>query len=121
MVKRCVRLYIEGGAEGRVSNGDFRRCWKIFLNEIHLLARQHGFHSLEVVRGKGRSNTYHKFTKHHSVYPDDLCAILVDAETAVPDGSCLWDIVKNRQGDKWERPTWATESHLYFMVHYLET
>jgi len=32
MVKRHVRVYIEGGAEGKTADSDFRRGWKKFLN-----------------------------------------------------------------------------------------
>jgi hypothetical protein len=44
MVKRHVRVYIEGGAEGREANNDFRRGWKKFLYELHKRAMENGFH-----------------------------------------------------------------------------
>jgi hypothetical protein len=40
---------------------------------------------------------------------------------AVPDNSRVWDIVARREGDKWQRPAWATDRHLYLMVHFVET
>lgn len=65
MVKqRCVRVYIEGGAEGRTADSDFRRGWKKFLTELHELARRNGFHALEIVRGKGRGNAFKRFVTH---------------------------------------------------------
>ena len=121
MVKRCVRVYIEGGAEGRGADGDFRRGWKKFLNELHELARARGYHSLEVVRGKGRGNTFERFKRHRAEHPEDLSVLLVDAEMAVPAGTRVWDVVARREGDRWERPPWATERHLYLMVHFVET
>ena len=121
MVKKCVRVYIEGGAEGRIADRDFRRGWKIFLNELHLLARSNGYHSLEVVRGKGRANTFRGFTKHQMEHPNDLCVLLVDAETEVPEGVCVWDIVARRVQDSWHRPNWATDRHLYLMAYFIET
>ncbi len=121
MVKRHVRIYIEGGAEGRAANNDFRCGWKKFLIELHELARAHGYQALEVVRGKGRGNAFNRFKKHQKEYPNDLCVILVDSEKEVPEGARVWDIVANRTGDKWERPIWATERHLYLMVHFVET
>lgn len=121
MVSRHVRVYIEGGAEGRTADRDFRRGWKKFLNELHELARQNGYHSLEVVRGKGRGNAFNRFTKHKAEYPRDLCVLLADAETSIPDGASVWSIVANREGDRWQRPSWATERHLYLMVHFVET
>ena len=121
MVKRCVRVYIEGGAEGKIADADFRRGWKKFLNELHELARNNNFNSLEIVRGKGRGNAYRRFKKHKNEHPNDLCVLLVDSETKVPQGSSVWEVVKNREGDKWERPSWATENHLYLMVEFVET
>lgn len=120
-MKRCVRVYIEGGAEGKTADSDFRRGWKRFLSGLHELARGNGYHSLEVVRGKGRGNTFDRFTKHRTEYPNDLCVLLVDAEIAVPEDARVWDIVARREGDKWQRPSWATERHLYLMVHFVET
>lgn len=121
MVKRCVRVYIEGGATGKTADSDFRRGWKKFLDGLHELARQHGYQSLEVVRGKGRGNTYQRFTNHEKEHPADLCVLLVDSETAVPNNSRVWDVVARRKGDGWPRPAWATERHLYLMVHMIET
>jgi hypothetical protein len=121
MVKRYVRVYVEGGAEGRPANSDFRRGWKTFLNELHELAREQGYVSLEVVRGKDRSNAFRRFTGHRTQYPNDLCVLLVDAETAVPEHTNVWNVVARRTGDHWRRPAWATENHLYLMVHFVET
>jgi hypothetical protein len=121
MVKRHIRVYIEGGAEGKTADSDFRRGWKKFLNELHDLARANGYHSLEVVRGKGRASTFGRFVKYKTEYPADLCVLLVDAETATPEDTRVWNIVAHRQGDNWQRPSWATERHLYLMVHMVET
>ena len=120
-MKRHVRVYIEGGAEGKEGDSDFRRGWKKFLAELHELARVNNYHSLEVVRGKGRANTFRLFYTHKKVHPADLCVLLADAETTVPEGAAVWDVVARREGDNWQRPSWATERHLYFMVHFVET
>ena len=121
MVKRHVRVYIEGGAEGSTADSDFRRGWKKFLNELHELARNKGYQSLEVVRGKGRGNAFKRFKMYKNEHPTDLCVLLVDAEKDVPEGTCVWDAVATREGDGWQRPSWASESHLYLMVHFVET
>lgn len=121
-MKRHVRVYIEGGAEGRVGDNDFRRCWKKFLNELHDLARATGrYHSLEVVRGRGRGNAFRLFERHRNRHPNDLCVLLVDSEGAVPEGTKVWDVVAQRADDRWSQPRWAGESHLYLMVHSVET
>lgn len=121
MVRRHVRVYIEGGATGRTADSDFRRGWKKFLNELHVLARRHRYQSLEVVRGKGRGNAYQRFVNYKKEHPSDLCVLLVDSEMEVPDNSRVWDIVARREGDRWTRPAWATERHLYLMAPMVET
>lgn len=121
MVKKCVRVYIEGGSTGRQADQDFRRAWKIFLEELHRLSRQHGFAKLEPVRGKGRGNAYRAFKNHHEKYPGDLAVLLVDSEILVPERQLAWDTVARRSGDRWERPSWAREDNLYLMVPFVET
>lgn len=120
-MKKRVRVYIEGGAEGRTADSDFRRGWKKFLTELHETARNNGYHSLEVVRGKCRGNAFHLFKTHMKNCPDDLCVLLADSETEVPEGTCVWDTVAQRDGDKWQRPHWASERHLFLMVVFIET
>jgi hypothetical protein len=120
-VVSCVRVYIEGGATGKVADNDFRRAWKKFLKELHEIAMSQGYQKLEVVRGKGRARTFDRFVKYEKEYPNDLCVLLVDAETAAPQGTSVWEVVRRREGDGWRRPTWATERHLYLMVYFVET
>jgi hypothetical protein len=123
MVKRWVRVYIEGGAEGRIADNEFRQNWKKFLSELHETARNTGnYHKLDVIRLKGRSNAFDRFKKAKIEFPDDLCVLLVDSETVVlPLNKSVWDVVKQRKEDNWDRPDWATEKHLYLMVPFLET
>ena len=120
-MKMHVRVYIEGGAVGKTADNDFRRGWKKFLNELHEIAKQSGYQSLEVVRGKGRGDAFRRFRHYKKQYPTDLCVLLADAELVVPADVKVWDVVSKRDGDKWQRPDWATESHLYLMVAFVET
>jgi hypothetical protein len=122
VVKRCVRVYIEGGAEGKLADSDFRRNWKKFLNELHEIARASGkYHKLEVVRGKGRGNAFRSFRQHKVSHPNDLCVLLVDSEEPVAAGKKVWPVVAQRKGDRWKQPVWAEERHLYLMVEAVET
>ncbi len=123
MVKRCVRIYIEGGAEGKIADSEFRENWGKFLNELRETAREtKKYHKLNVIRGKGRQNAFDRFKTAKKEFPDDLCVLLVDSETAVlPLNKPVWDVVKQRKEDNWDRPAWATEKHLYLMVPFLET
>ncbi len=121
MVKRYVRVYIEGGATGKTADNDFRRAWRKFLHELDDVARENGYQSLEVVRGKGRSDTFRRFRHYQKQYPHDLCVLLADSETEVAQTDRVWDVVAKREGDKWQKPEWATERHLYLMVVFVET
>jgi hypothetical protein len=115
-------VYIEGGAEGKTADREFRQSWKTFLDELHELARESGnYHSLEVVRGKGRGNAFRRYQKHKTEYPNDLCVLLVDSEGPVAAGTDVWHVVAQRKDDKWTQPSWAGESHLYLMVESVET
>ena len=120
-MKKCVRVYIEGGAVGRTADNDFRRGWKKFLSGLHEIARENGYNSLEVVRGKGRSETFRQFSHYKMKCPNDLCVLLADSETEIPEGTRVWDVVAQREGDGWQRPGWASEQHLYLMVVFVET
>ena len=122
MVKRRqVRMFIEGGADGRNAGGEFRRSWKNFLREVHDLARKHSFHSLEVIRGKSRSATFDLFKGGRDESPDDLCVLLIDSECAVATGTSSWQVVRTRTGDGWAKPDWCTDDHLLLMVQSVET
>ncbi len=120
-MKKHVRVYIEGGSPGKTADSDFRRGWKSFLRELHGLARRSGYQSLEVVRGKSRGDAFRRFRNYQTQYPQDLCVLLADSETLVPAGTRVWDVVARREDDKWPRPRWATEQHLYLMVPFVET
>lgn len=117
MSRKSVRLYIEGGAVGRNADADFRRGWKNFLRrELESHAHTHNFATIEVVRGTGRQQTYNDFLISRKKHPEDLCVLLVDSETIVPPRMPVWSVVKQREGDKWDKPDWATDQHLYLMV-----
>lgn len=120
-MKGYVRVYIEGGAAGRGADALFRRGWRLFLKELDQLARDNGYQKLEVVRGLGRADAYKGFKRYSAKFPRDLPVLLVDSETPVPAGTQAWDFVARNTADRWERPSWATERHLYFMAHSVET
>lgn len=120
-MKGYVRLYIEGGAEGREAGSLFRRGWRLFLKELDQLARDSGYEKLDIVRGRGRADAYKGFVRYSARFPGDLPVLLVDSEVLVPAGTRLWDLVARNPADRWARPPWATERHIYFMAHSVET
>lgn len=116
-----VRVYIEGGAEGHTADKDFRRGWGKFLRELRDLAHAYNFKTLDVIRGKGRSNAYERFVGHRKQCPGDLCVLIVDSECPVQAGDTSWGLVAGRQGDRWERPPGAIDDDLFLMVESVET
>lgn len=120
-MKRVVSVFVEGGREGRTEDSNFRRGWSTFLSELRSVAQANGYHTLGIVRGRGRQQTFDRFKNHKRRFPDNLCILLVDSETLAPPNIPVWEIVRNRTGDGWKRPSWATERHLYLMAHFVET
>lgn len=121
MVRRSFWIYIEGGGDGKTADAAFRQGWRRFLSSLDELARVKGFLSLQVVRGKDRSQTYRMFVGHNTIRPQEPSVLLVDSEGALAIDTDPWTFVATRSGDNWKRPDWATREHLYFMVHFVET
>ena len=121
-MRGTVQVFVEGGGSGNTQqHSDFRHGWSTFLSELRIIAQDNGYESLKIVRGKGRAMTFESFKKHKKKSPDDLCVLLVDSETSAPFTTNVWDIVRNHEGDGWQKPAWATEQHLYLMAHFVET
>jgi len=121
-LKRTVQVFIEGGGDGNSrQHSNFRQGWSKFLSELRTIAQSNGYDALKIIRGGGRGRAFKSFKNHRKSLPNDLCVLLVDSETLAPITTNVWDIVKNRKGDGWEKPNWANEKHLYLMAHMVET
>jgi len=68
----------------------------------------------------GRRWAYDAFADALEQEPDALNILLVDSEDPVAVTVLPWDHVKQREGDKWDRPASAGDTHLQMMVACME-
>ena len=110
-----IKIYIEGGGEGKDLDSRFREAWSKFFKAAGLSGQMP-----RPVRGKGRLNTHDLFvTAFNARKKDELPLLLLDSEEALQDGHTVWQHLKVR--DQMEKPSQATEEHAYLMVQVMET
>lgn len=110
-----IKIYIEGGGEGKDLDIRFREAWTKFFKAAGLSGRLP-----RPIRGKGRTNTYELFrTAIQHGNPEELPLLLVDSEGPVDANHSVWQHLKIR--DAWEKPEQASEKHAYLMVQIMET
>lgn len=110
-----IKIYIEGGGEGKDLDSRFREAWTKFFKAAGLAGQMP-----RPQRGKGRKNTYDLFcTALEHQKPDELPLLLVDSEEALEKGHSVWQHLKSR--DKWDKPNGANDEHAYLMVQVMET
>lgn len=110
-----IKIYIEGGGEGKDLDSRFREAWSKFFQAAGLKGRMP-----RPVRGKGRKHTHDLFcTAFKNRKAEELPLLLLDSEDAVSEGDTTWQHLKKR--DQMDRPKDATEDHAYLMVQVMET
>ena len=111
----AIKIYIEGGGEGKHLEIAFQRAWTKFFQAAGLQGRMP-----RPMRGKGRKNTYDLFcTAFKNRKTDELPLLLLDSEDAVAQGDTAWQHLKKR--DQMDRPQDAAEHHAYLMAQVMET
>lgn len=112
-----AKIYAEGGGEGQYLDRLFRRGWTAFFQAAGLAGRMPS-----VVRGQGRRRTFDLFLTAVK-YPrrGELPLLLVDSEDPLAPGHSVWQHLKARSGDKWEKPSDAAEDQAFLMVVVMET
>lgn len=117
MVSRKRALYVEGGGDRNPSLAS--ECRKAF----HLLFEKAGIaEKPRVIVCGGRKNAYDQFRNAQEA-GEEKGALLVDAEQvpALAPGTSVWEHVKQRLGDGWERPHDASDEQLQLMTVCMET
>lgn len=110
-----IKIYIEGGGEGRDLDTRFREAWSKFFKAAGLSGRMP-----RPVRGKGRTNTFDLFsTAVQNKQPNELPLLLLDSENEMAPNHTVWEHLKARDG--WDKPKNATDEHAYLMVQVMET
>lgn len=110
-----IRIYIEGGGDGRILDTLFRQGWQRFFQAAGLSG-----HMPRVVRGGGRAQTWDMFMTAVSNPPSGVVPLLlVDSEGPLSPGHSVWDHLQSRDG--WARPENAAEHQAFLMVQLMET
>ncbi len=113
-----VKVYVEGAA--RHSELDRSLCREAF-SKFFAAAGLEGKRPRTVPCG-GRKQAYDAFlTAVKTVQADELPLLLVDSEIAVPPGMTVWQHLKARPGDNWDKPEGTTDDQAFLMVQVMET
>jgi hypothetical protein len=114
-----VKLYVEGGA--RDSALERSLCRQAFSRFFSADPRLKGNLPRTVPCG-GRKAAYDAFvTEVRNASPAVLPLLLVDSEIGVTGGQTVWEHLKSRPGDEWEKPEGVTNGQAFLMVQVMET
>ena len=109
-----VRVYVEGGGDGRELGARCREGFSAFFDKAGLTGRMP-----RIVACGGRQKTYDKFCSALTNAADnEFIVLLVDSEDPVATGSGPWAHLKNR--DQWDRPAGAADDNAHLMAQCME-
>jgi hypothetical protein len=114
-----VKLYVEGGTKDSALERSL--CRQAFSR---FFAGEPGLNGKlpRTVPCGGRKAAYDAFvTAVNNPKPGELPLLLVDSETDVQQGTTVWDHLKSRRGDNWDKPQAATDDQAFLMVQVMET
>jgi hypothetical protein len=118
-----MKIYVEGGGDTSALKTECRRGFTEFLKHAGLTG-----HLPKIVACGGRSMAFDKFSI--AIQNNEPAVLLVDSETPVKaeyqqgTNTALWQPwthLKNRTGDKWDKPQNATNADCHFMVQCMES
>ena len=119
-----VELYVEGGAKGSLRN-DCRKGFVQFLEKAGLKGAMPA-----VVPCGSRTEAYGDYSEALSTLKDgETVMLLVDSEGPInpahqrgqPQNWQPWQHLAQRVGDRWKKPTQATDADCHFMVQTMES
>lgn len=120
MVKKEVKLYVEGGGDSPELKTACRKAFTTFITKAGLKNRP------RIVACGSRGNTFDSFCTAVANGEDAL--LLVDSESAViakhqqgqPEAWQPWAHLKARPGDGWDKPQQGTDLDCHLMVQVME-
>ena len=114
-----VKLYVEGGAQD--SSFERERCREAFKKFFSNDPRLKGKLPRTVPCG-GRKSAFDAFvTAVRNPASGVLPLLLVDSEIGVARGHTVWQHLKSRPGDRWEKPEGVADDQAFLMVQVMET
>lgn len=109
-----VKIYVEGGGDGKALRTKCRMGFSIFFENAGLSGRMP-----RIIACGGRENAFDRFrTAFEQKGTDEFIVLLVDSEDAVADSSQPWEHLAQR--DHWVRPSNAAEEQAHLMVRCME-
>jgi hypothetical protein len=110
---------VEGGAQD--SNLERSLCRQAFAHFFSADSRLMGKLPRTVPCGD-RKAAYDAFvTEVRNPKPGVLPFLLVDSESLVARGKTVWEHLKSRPGDEWNKPAGVTDDQAFLMVQVMET
>lgn len=117
-----VKLYVEGGGDGKALQTECRRGFRQFLEKAGLKGKMPA-----IVACGGRRSAYDNYST--AIANGEAAMLLVDSEapiadehqTGMPDEWLPWQHLKARQGDGWVMPQGARETDCHLMVQCMES
>ena len=110
-----VKVYVEGGGDGKSLQARCRGGFRLFFEKANLAGRMP-----KVIACGGRESAFDRFcTALRSRKAEEFIVLLVDSEDPVAGGSGPWLHLRTRDG--WERPEEATDENAHLMVQCMES
>ena len=113
-----IKIYIEGGADGKQAKSKLREGFGDFLDELRQIARNKRIGWTLVACGS-RNSAYEDFCTAIKSSPTVFHVLLVDSEDAVTKGSSIWSYLNAR--DSWDCPPGLDDNRCFLMEQSMET
>ncbi|MBG1245556.1 DUF4276 family protein [Nostoc sp. NZL] len=111
-----VRIYIEGGGDGKNTKALIRQGFSNFLKPLVEIAKSQKI-KWDITICGSRNNAFRDFRNALKSHPEAFNVLLVDAEASVTTQS-PWKHLKFR--DNWDAPSGVDDSHCHLMVQAME-
>jgi hypothetical protein len=118
---REIKIYVEGGGDSNATRAELRKGFGEFTRSLKALAQERRLR-FGIVACGSRNDAFDMFqTALRQNDPDILNLLLVDAETKVKPNTSPWTHLRERVGDRWERPASVSDDQCHLMVQSMET
>lgn len=112
---REIRIYVEGGGDGKNTKALIRQGFSSFLKDIVQIARSKRIRWQLIICGS-RGNAFSDFMTALETHPSAFNVLLVDSEEPVKTKP--WEHLKHR--DNWDSPG-VDDTHCHLMVQVMES
>jgi hypothetical protein len=109
-----IRIYIEGGGDGKNTKALIRQGFRSFLKDLVQIARSKQI-KWELILCGSRNNAFRNFKNALEDHPDAFNVLLVDSEASIKKPP--WEHLKSR--DNWDLPG-VDDIHCHLMVQSME-